>query len=267
MRQTFLTGQLQVKQTLAWLSVAVACMGLDAWLSPEAWLRQKIALVVSPVHQVLDAPAQLGYWLYDWASFKSYLVQQNAELQAQLQILQVQVQQQHRLLREHKELVAFEQHPQSWKRTRVLSGAWDVFGEHLWINQGTKQGIQTGELVLDGAGVVGIIHKTEAMTSQVLLLTAPSVSIPAMVAHTGQRGIIEGIGEPWLLLRHIPWTAGVKVGQLILSSGFGSKIPEGFVIGEVIEVQREAAEPFATVKVRPTANLQGSVHLVVLTNP
>ncbi len=265
MRQTFLTGQLQVKPTLAWLSVAVACMGFDVWLSSDAWLRQKIAIIVSPVHQVLDAPAQLGYWLYDWASFKSDLVEQNAQLQAKNQLLEVQVQQQHRLMREHQELIAFDNTPHVWKRVRVLSGAWDVFGEHLWINQGTQTGIQTGQLVLDGAGVVGIIHKADPTTSQVLLLTAPSVSIPAMVASTGQRGIIEGIGEPWLLLRHIPWTAGIKVGQLILSSGFGSKIPEGFVIGEVIEVQREAAEPFATVKVKPKANLQGSVHLVVLT--
>src|SRR5690606_33439011 len=71
----------------------------------------------------------------------------------------------------------------------------------------------------------------------------------------------------WLELRHVSDTADIRVDDIVVSSGLGQRFPAGYPVGRVTHVNRDAAQPFAEVRVEPTAQLNRSRYLLLVFSP
>lgn len=96
--------------------------------------------------------------------------------------------------------------------------------------------VRPGMAVLADAGVVGRIDRAAEDHSDVMLLTDPRSKIAVEVASNRAPGILEGTGEDRCVV-HIATDLGVKVGDLIQTSGVDELFPRGQPVGQVIRVE------------------------------
>ncbi len=77
------------------------------------------------------------------------------------------------------------------------------------------------------------------------------------INRNGLRSIAVGTGQSHILqLEHLPNSVDIKEGDLVVSSGLGSRFPAGYPVGVVYNISRVAGEPFAKVTIIPSAQLE-----------
>ena len=98
-----------------------------------------------------------------------------------------------------------------------------------------------------------------------LLITDTTHALPVQVNRNGVRAVAEGVGDLYQLqLRHVSNTVDVREGDLLVSSGLGQRFPVGYPVAEVISVIHDPGQPFATVKVKPKAQMNRSRHVLLV---
>jgi len=134
--------------------------------------------------------------------------------------------------------------PEKWVAAGVLSqgGAAGV-RDMLRVDKGSLAGIRTGAVVAVPDGLVGLVTSVSPHTSEVTLLTDPSVKVACTVESNGgtvARGIVSGEGDDRLVIRHLRGAAEVPPRSRILSSGRGGVFPPGLEIGTLLDVRKDA---------------------------
>src|SRR5690606_10280225 len=136
------------------------------------------------------------------------------------------------------------------------------------INKGEKDGVFLGQPVLDATGLMGQVVEVLPFSARVLLITDSSHSLPVQINRNGLRAIATGTGNSdWLELRHVGDTADIRVDDIVVSSGLGQRFPAGYPVGRVAAVNRDSSQPFAEVRVEPTAQLNRSRYLLLVFSP
>ncbi|NEK70674.1 MAG: rod shape-determining protein MreC, partial [Xanthomonas perforans] len=100
-------------------------------------------------------------------------------------------------------------------------------------------------------------------TSTVLLLTDPDHAVPVTVARNGVRLIVYGRGDT-LELRDIPLSAGVEVGDEIVTSGLGGRFPAGFPVGTITGLRPDDTHAFLVGELKPAAQLDRGRDVLLL---
>lgn len=95
--------------------------------------------------------------------------------------------------------------------------------------------VRPGMAVLADAGVVGRIDRAASDHSDVMLITDPRSKIAVEVASNRAPGILEGTGEDRCVVS-VAADLGVKVGDLIQTSGVDELFPRGQPVGQVVRV-------------------------------
>jgi rod shape-determining protein MreC len=132
----------------------------------------------------------------------------------------------------------------------------DLFRQVVLINKGSTSGLFEGQPVLDANAVVGQVTHINPFSANVLLITDASHALPVQVNRNGLRTIALGTGLiNRLELPHLPNNADIQVGDLLVTSGLGGGFPPGYPVAEVVEVNREPGQPFASVIAQTTAHL------------
>jgi len=99
--------------------------------------------------------------------------------------------------------------------------------------------------------------------STVLLLTDPDHAVPVTVARNGVRLIVYGRGDT-LELRDVPLSAGVEVGDEIVTSGLGGRFPAGFPVGTVATLRPDDTHAFLVGNLKPAAKLDRGRDVLLL---
>ncbi len=85
------------------------------------------------------------------------------------------------------------------------------------------------------------------------------------VARTGLRAIAYGSGEiDALSLPHIPFSAGVRVGDELVTSGIGGGFPAGLPVGTIRSVEPDDSATFVRAIATPAASMARSGEVLVL---
>ncbi|MGN6729802.1 MAG: rod shape-determining protein MreC [Rhodanobacteraceae bacterium] len=135
----------------------------------------------------------------------------------------------------------------------------------VMIDAGAKEGVHTGQVVIDAHGVMGQIVEVLPHTSVALLITDGNHSIPVVDERSGLRGVAHGTGAPdRLVVSDIPLSADVKVGDRISTSGLGGRFPAGFPVGTIMKVGPDPSGMFAQAGARPAADLARSGEVLLL---
>lgn len=234
-------------------------------------LRYALAFFSTPFYFAGDVPVRLTQTLFQGLQSNDALQKKNIELQEQVMLLQLRVQKLAALTAENvrlRELLnSTSMLDERVSVVEIIGVDPDPIRQEVIINQGKNADVRIGMSLLDSSGVMGQVREVGPYASRVILLVDSNHAIPVQVNRNGLRAIAVGGGRlDKLVLSHVPDTADVQVGDLLISSGLGQRFPEGYPVGEVTHVEHHPGLPFASVEARPSARMDKSRHVLLVRN-
>ena len=138
---------------------------------------------------------------------------------------------------------------------------------YIQINRGFRQGIKDNMAVISSDGyTVGIVVNVSPDFSEVMSLLHVQNSVNAALKRSGDFGTLQWDGKDprLLILKGIPKSNEVKIGDTVLTSSYSYNFPPGYMIGTVSDVQPENATGFYVIKVKTGANFRNlqQVHVI-----
>ncbi|BAO00234.1 hypothetical protein HHS_02640 [Candidatus Pantoea carbekii] len=151
---------------------------------------------------------------------------------------------------------------------QVISMSTSSSTAQIIINKGSMHGVYEGEPVINDKGVIGQVAGVNSITSRVLLICDVSHALPIQIFRNAFQAIAVGKGyNKDLHIEHLPNHADVQVGDLLVTSGLGSRFPEGYPVAFVSSVEmNDQKSAFAIIHAHPIVNLQ-CLRYLLLWNP
>lgn len=232
-------------------------------------IRREATVLAVPVYWIASAPARAGRAVHGMVIDRGRLTDENSQLRQDLLLAQARlarltaVADQNTRLRELLDA-----------RTRLglqaqLGELIDVdlepFRHRVLIGLGEGDGLAPGQAVMDSRGVLAQVVEVRRDHSVLILITDPGHAIPVRVARTGLRSIAYGSGSlDSLSLPHIPFSAGVRVGDTLVTSGIGGLFPAGLPVGTIRQVEPDDSATFVLAIATPAAAMARSGEVLVL---
>ncbi|GHD54364.1 rod shape-determining protein MreC [Marinobacter persicus] len=235
-------------------------------------VRSTLATGLVPVHWLGYAPYRFTDWVGELLVTRGDLEEENEELKTRLLILERRSLKYAALAAENNELRRLLNSSEAVDDRVVISEVVgvspDPFSHEIIINRGANDGLEAGQAVLDSQGLMGQITQTSQFTSRVLLVSDSSHAVPVEVVRNGLRYVLLGNGErDHLDLMHVPDTADIREGDMLVSSGLGGRFPRGYPVARVSDIVKEPGEPFVRIKATPKARLNQSRLVLVVFPP
>jgi rod shape-determining protein MreC len=146
---------------------------------------------------------------------------------------------------------------------RVIARGSALGPQSVVLDRGRADGIRPGDALVTAWGLAGAVTASADQVSQAFLLGHRDFRARALVQRTRDEGILAGNGSGELRLLDIPLTSGIEVEDLVVTSGKGSRFPEGIPVGVVTAVE-ETGGLFREVRVRPLASLSRLEELYIV---
>lgn len=232
-------------------------------------VRANLSLLLSPLQYVVDLPFAIGNWASETMTSRQNLIEENQKLREQQLEQNIRLQKLDALESENTRLRALLQSAKrGWERVLIaelLAVDSDPFKHQLLINKGSNHGVTEGHPIIDAHGVLGQVIHVAPNTSTVMLITDPSHAIPVQVNRNGLRAIAQGTGESDSLeLPHIPNSADIEIGDLLVTSGLGQRFPPGYPIAIISDINIDPAESYASVSATPLGHLERSREVLLV---
>jgi rod shape-determining protein MreC len=252
-----------------YLALAMVLMVLDhrnGWL----WrLRYATAIVVEPVYRLASLPVDGFHALGVAFADRRLLTEQNQRLREDLLLANAKLNRMAAVAEQNQRLKELLDTQRSLElqvqMARVIGVDLGAYRHRMMINLGARDGIRSGQPVIDAHGVVGQIIDVLPNSAMVMLVTDPDHAVPVMVQRTGLRTIAYGSRNgQQLTLPNIPMAADVHEGDKLLTSGLGGRFPQGFPVGEVTNVGPSASGMFLEAHAQPSADLDRADEVLVL---
>lgn len=140
------------------------------------------------------------------------------------------------------------------------------FVQSVTIDRGTEDGVREGMPVITWRGVVGRVNRVGPTSSKILLITDTSSSISGRIQGSESRvtGLVRGRQEGGLIMQHIPQEESLQTGDTIVTSDLGAILPEGLVIGQIVQIRRKDVDVFQEAVIEPSADMKSLERLYVL---
>lgn len=243
-------------------------------------LQRGVATIFSPVQTVADRALKPARDLVNWFDKTFDARGENARLQGEVETLRRQVvgaraaiveNEQLRKLQKLKEGGAI---PSGYQEAtgHVIARSPSVWYADVTIDVGSGDGVQVGDPVVDGDGLVGTVSAVIGGSAQVELIADGSSAVSAKVVPGGIQGVIRPeVGEPGtLILDYINSAKHVHKGEDVVTAGWraeglSSRYPPNLPIGKVTKASILRQETQQQVRVRPFADLRNLEIVQVLT--
>lgn len=234
--------------------------------------RMYLSLLVTPLQWLVDIPARAADGLSELFVDRASLIRDNDYLRVEALELQRRTLRMEALIEENiqlRELLNARQRVEhNVKAVELIGVNPEPFLHEIILNRGAEDGLAVGQPVIDAGGILGQVLSLAHYTSRVMLITDARTAIPVEVNRSGFRSIALGKGLlNELELSHVPSTADIEEGDLLVTSGLGGRFPRGYPVGLVDEIIRDPGRPFLIVKARPSARLDRSRQLLVIDYP
>ena len=232
-------------------------------------VRFGLSVVTAPVQYIANIPGQIADWSSDTVRSRASLEEENARLQSEVLVLKRRVQKLASTVAENtrlKELMnASYMLDDQVLIAEIIGVDPDPYRHEAIVNKGSQDGVYEGQAVLDAEGLMGQVVEVGALTSRVLLITDVTHGVPVHLNRNGVRAIAVGSGKlDMLKLIHVPATADIVKGDLLVSSGLGGRFPKGYPVGVVTKVEHDPGQAFAIVEAQPMANLDRTRHVLLV---
>ncbi|MCF7750501.1 rod shape-determining protein MreC [Bacillus subtilis subsp. subtilis] len=252
---------------LAYLALAITLIVLDDQAGWLARLRAQANVLVQPVWALAGLPGKLGTQVKDNAASHGQLVEENRTLRNKLLIANARLTRLQTAALDNAQLRELlnvaERSGLDVQLAPILDIDLDPVRQRLVLAAGSRDGVHMGQAVIDAGGLMGQVIATTGSNATVLLLTDPDHAVPVTVARNGVRLIVYGRGDT-LELRDIPLSAGVEVGDEIVTSGLGGRFPAGFPVGKITALRPDDTHAFLVGELKPAAQLDRGRDVLLL---
>ncbi len=119
---------------------------------------------------------------------------------------------------------------------RVVADPSGAFAHSLLVYAGVRDGVDKGQIVVSGEGLVGRVAAAASRVARVLLISDLNSRVPVLVGAGQARAILAGdnSGRPKLI--HLDPGVTVLPGDRVVTSGVTDAFPPGLPVGVVVAV-------------------------------
>ncbi|WP_299185439.1 rod shape-determining protein MreC [uncultured Psychrobacter sp.] len=266
----FARQPLALRRTAIVLIVALIIMWFDS-KNPELFkpVRSISHAAMQPIYEFSLLPSYAEHWARGSIQSKEALRRENVQLKSQLIHAKAKLQQQDYILAQNARLqgILSTTKPDLFdlNLAQVIGTDTNLLKQIVVLNKGAKDGVQVGQTVIDENGILGQIINAYPNTSRLLLITDEQQSVAVTIKRTGQRAIVTGAGIPTSLsLNYVFKTSDVRIGDELVSSGLGGRIPAGYRVGRITRIKDTQADNFRIIEVSPTANFVDNAYVLIL---
>lgn len=258
------------------LAVTFVLMAISS--SPIVIEVQKgVAYAFSPVQAVIDDAASGVASIFRTVAEIDTLRQENASLQEENDRLRVENARSEETKRENDLLTGLLQLQAGLDHETVAASVIArepaEFRRAVTIDRGADQGIALGDTVIGAGGaLVGRVVEVGPNFSNVTLLTDGSSTVIGQLVSNGATGEVVGDLAGALNMTKIDSSVPIQIGDEVvtagieLAGGIRSPYPKGLLIGQVIDVRRDANDVVQTAFLEPGAALDRLEYLLVITD-
>ncbi len=246
---------------VAFILASLIMMTVDHRQGHLEKVRSALSVFVYPLQYVASLPVTVTNWVSEALTTRASLLEENALLYEERLVLSSKIQNFEILEAENERLRAMLQSTERLDERVLIAELLAVdlqpFRHQVVINKGKREGVYDGQPIVDANGVMGQIVHVGPFSSTVLLLTDPTHAIPVQINRNGLRSVAVGTGQSHILqLEHLTNNVDIREGDLVVSSGLGSRFPSGYPVGVIHDISRAPGEPFAKVTIIPSAQLE-----------
>lgn len=119
---------------------------------------------------------------------------------------------------------------------RLIADVGSAFVKSILVRAGQQDGIQKGQAVISGDGLLGRIIDVSNQTSRILLITDMNSRVPVMIESSKQHAILAGQNSAEPVLEHLPDGVNISKGANVVTSGRGGMFPVGIPVGYVSKI-------------------------------
>ncbi len=241
--------------------LSIGLMTVDHRHSHMDSIRSALALLLWPVQQATHLPFAAWEWGTVNLALRLTLLDENERLRSENLLLNARLQKFAALKAENDRLRDLLQSSRA-VADRVLIAELlavdpDPYTRRIVIDKGSRHGVFQGQPLVDAWGIMGQVAHVHLLGSEVILITDPEHVLPVQVNRNGLRALVTGTGaRNSLTLPHLPNTADIREGDLLVTSGLDGRFPSGYPVAEVVEVRRDPGEPFLRISAQPLAHLE-----------
>jgi rod shape-determining protein MreC len=274
-RQTpafFVHGPSPFARLVFFAALSLALMATDARLHYLIEVRQGFVALLHPLQMIADTPSNLYFSAQEYLVTQKNLVEQNRKLAQQSLEKDVVLQRYKTLESENENMRQLMGAARSTSQPAILGEILhmgrDPFNHKIIVNVGIRQGVVSGQAVVDAAGVIGQVTRIYPFSSEVTLITDKELAIPIQIERNGLRAIAFGHGRDTTLdLPYLPANVDIRKGDKLVTSGIDGVYPTGLAVAEVIQIERNPDSPFAHIICRPVAGIENNRQILLLGIP
>ena len=140
---------------------------------------------------------------------------------------------------------------------------------YFQINRGANQGIKDNMAVISSDGAAaGVVVNVSANFSQVMSLLHVQSTVSVSVKRSGDFGTVEWDGKDprFLILKKIPKTVELKIGDTVLTSTISFNFPPGYMVGTVDNLKLDNTTGMYQLKLKSAANFYNLQQVHVIEN-
>ncbi|GJL86111.1 MAG: cell shape-determining protein MreC [Micavibrio sp.] len=190
-----------------------------------------LAMVSKPVQQGADFVRDVT-GLAELQAENAHLQQENVRLREWYQAALL-LEAENKSLRDLLNVKIEPQH--SYITGRIIADSGNTYVKSLLVDTGRQNGVQKGQAVISGDGLIGRVVEAGNKASRVLLVTDINSRVPILVEHSSQHAILAGTNGVLPVLQHMQQDSDIQDGARIVTSGHGGLFPQGLPIGLVID--------------------------------
>ena len=223
-------------------------------------IRSALSVLIYPVQLAVNTPITLVAGGINNIKSRSGLIDENKKLRTEN-------------VRLSQRALRFRALERENQRLRELLDSATIFEEHVVVadvlavtNTPSKRQLVLdpkrgskfflGQPIVDAYGVIGQVSEVGPFSATAILITDPSHSLPVSLNRNGLRAVAVGTDERDILkLSYIPTHADIEIGDLVITSGLGSRFPSGYPVGIIKNVRNIPGELFLEVEVEPSGRI------------
>ena len=155
-----------------------------------------------------------------------------------------------------------------YQHAKVVQMTTDHLNNYLTIDRGANDGLQRGQGVRNGDGVVGIVRTVGANYSIVLPIINTATNLSCRFTKNDYIGTLQWDGKDirYARLTDVASHMVVNAGDTIVTSGLSPVFPEGIPVGIVESSVLKEGDSYHTIRVKLSTNFKRLKYVEVVQN-
>jgi len=212
-----------------------------------------------------------GFYQNEWKAVYDYIAlkEENERLLRENTRLALEVSAMNEMRLENerlRNLIGFKQQ----SKLKLLAAK--VIGKHkkgfindIILNVGISDSIKKNMPLVIASGLVGKIYQVGKRRASAQLLIDQNFCVSSIDQRSRVRGIIAWKGGEFCVMNEVPKRSDVRIGDWVVTSGYGEIFPPGLKIGKIIKVSESPRGLFKEILVKPAVDFNRLEEVLIIT--